>query len=474
MSVTQEQGAVIDFAKKSFADPEREDTLLVNSVAGAGKTFLLVELVKSIPHKRSMYLAYNKSIATEAASKFPAVTACLTANALAYRNTVRALGLRVGTFSYRDMSERFPYDVKQYYVDTIKKYCLSRHVDFSEFALEEELNEAQSGICLKYLDLMYKGTIECTHDFYMKMFHLVLANGDIDFPKQDILLLDEAGDLNEVTLEIFNLLPAKLKVATGDNKQNIYQFNHTINAFALMEGKGTYFNLTQSFRVSDVIASKIQNFCVRHIDPDMRFSGMPVTDKSITSRAYISRTNGGLISAMIELDAQRIPYSLVRKPAEIFKLPLIFCFAKYQGKITDPGYKHLQDDIDEWHESEDLRKKFKSPLAYIQSNYTFDPAIQSAVRLVMSKGKDLLIRTYEAAKSRENKHHNMTLCTAHSAKGLEFDEVILVDDLNTVLDIPLMNAAMGIPPTEEELQEFNLYYVACSRARKSLQNARHL
>lgn len=475
MSTTQEQQAVIDHAKYLHAS-QTHGIILVNAVAGSGKTHLLTQLTLQVPHDKGIYLSYNKSIATEASRKFPKSIACLTANALAYRNVVKALGLRVGTFSYRDIKESFQYDLKLYYIELIKQFCLSAYVDFDTFAAAEQLNDTQKAICTKYLEKMGSGEIECSHDFYMKVFHMLLASGDLDFPEQDFLLLDEAGDLNEVTLEIFKLLPAKIKVAVGDNNQNIYAFNHTINAFALLKDEGKHFKLTQSFRVSDRIASRIETFCKNYIDDEIDFKGIPVTSVDVKTRAFISRTNAGMINSMIELDRQGVNYTLVRSPDEIFKLPKILCYLKYEGTIADPMYRHLQEDVNDWYESPDLQFEHKSPLNYLQSVYHFDKNIQAAIRLILNKGSRLILDTYERAKNNKKANPNLTICTAHSVKGLEYDEVVIGEDLNTVVGEILCNIPDidNVELTEEELQEMNLYYVACSRAKKSLVNAIHL
>ena len=470
MSLTDEQKAVVDCAAQALKNNE-DEVLMVNAVAGAGKTHMLTEMVRTIPHNHGIYLGYNKSIVTEATKKFPRSIVCLTVNALAYRNTVPQLGLKIGNFSYRSITEKIDYTLKLWYVDTLREFCLSRYTTVEDFAEDNSLTEYNVKIIKKYLELMYTGAIECTHDFYLKLFHMHLSEGLIDFPKQDFLLLDEAGDVNEVILEIFKLLPATVKVAVGDNNQNIYGFNHTINAFSAMQGKGKFFSLTKSFRVSDKIAARIEAFCKTHVDGDMKFTGVPVTDPTIKTRGFISRTNSGLISAIIELNSSDIAYTLIRDPAEIFKIPLILCFLKYQGKISDPAYAHIQDDVDEWYETPDLMRKYKTPISYLQSKYTDDVNLNSAARIVMGYGKKAVFDAYEKAKAQKNRTSNVYLATAHSVKGLEFDEVVIMEDLNRVVSKVFESEN---PLTEEDFQELNLYYVACSRAKKSLTGATHL
>lgn len=289
MSTTNEQQTIIDYQKSN------NGLVKVNAIAGSGKTHLLVESATQLNFKKGLYLAYNKSIATEASRKFPKSVECRTTHSLAYANTVKPYKLKIGIFSYRSISEKIHYDLKCEVVDTLKQFCLSRHLSVEDFADEYETSPLVSKLVEKYLDQMQEGTIECTHDFYLKYFHLLLATESIEFEPFDIIMLDESGDLNEVTLEIFLLLPAEKKVAVGDKHQNIYTFNHTINAFEILKDRGVEFSLSQSFRVSDKIANKIQFFCRKYLDKDMKFSGIEYKDKSISSRGFVARTNSYLI-----------------------------------------------------------------------------------------------------------------------------------------------------------------------------------
>lgn len=468
MTTTVEQSAIITFVQDAVKE-DRDEIILVPAVAGAGKTYLLQQLVKNVPHTSGVYLSYNKSIATEAATKFPSSIKCLTANALAYRNTVKQLGLRVGNFGYKEIKEKIPYESKAEVVAILKEFCLSSYLEFDDFVEAKQVSVVVAPIVKHYLEKMYSGEIECSHDFYMKTFHIHLADGSMTFEKEDFLLIDESGDLNEVTLAIFKLFPAKIKVAVGDSSQNIYGFNHTVNAFDLMSREGTTFQLTKSFRVSEKIAERISTFCQKHVDSEMKFEGVTLDNDVIETRAIISRTNAGMVGAMIGLISDGVAFNLVRSPQEIFKLPLMVCYFKYQGEILDPVYKHLQDDIDEWYEDENLRREFKSVLAMLSERYEFDIPLVNAIRLVLSKGKQTILSTYEQVVKQAKVPSNLTVATAHSVKGLEFDEVIILDDLNSTVEAAIMN-----PSFAESIQELNLYYVACSRARKSLLNAIHM
>ena len=450
---------------------------LIDSVAGSGKTTMLVAIAKAIKHSNGLMLCYNKSIAMEASRKFPKTTSCSTTHSLAYQAIVKKYKLKLGSFSYRDITERIKYEEKLDIIDTIKQFCLSKHLTFDEFTAEYSVSRKLVPYIKQYLDKMHQGKIECTHDFYLKLFHIYLASGDVQYAPFDFIMLDEAGDTNEVTLEIFKLLPSERKIAVGDPFQNIYTFNHTINCFDVLRNEGTLFRMSQSFRVSDYLAPRIEKFCRTYLDPDMTFKGVPITDTTIKTRGYLTRTNGALISHMIDLIQQKTPFGLVRKPQEIFRLPLMLCSLKYQGFITEPAYKHLQVDIDDWYESSDLKDRYKSPLSYISSLYNEDMQLTQAIRLIQRHGKSTILQTYEQARHHLKTNQPYVLATAHSCKGLEFDEVTLAPDMNDSIAEILLSLKMGrefSSLTVPEQESLNLYYVACTRAAKVLNNATHL
>ena len=356
--------------------------------------------------------------------------------------------------------------------DLIESFCLSSFTSMESYAKSVSTSTFLAKLAMKYLDNMSTGTISCTHSFYLKMFHILLASGAVTYDEPfDLLMLDEAGDLNPVTLEIFKLLPATKKVMVGDENQNIYSFNGTINGFKAMEDVGVHMSMTQSFRVSDHIALRVENFCKNHLNERISFRGVPYEDKSITTSAFISRTNAALIGEMIDLNNRKDPYNLVRPAKTIFRLPLLLIGLKPGGFITDPEYKFLQDDVKKYYLDRELMREM-SLFGYIARCHPDDINLKSAITLITRHSAKSVISAYESAKSHEGTHHPHTLCSAHSSKGLEFDHVEIASDFNSLLDkivdIPIEGR------TRQEQEEMRLYYVATTRAKKSLSNADHL
>ena len=467
MQLTFEQQTILSHVQSNTG------ITLVNSVAGSGKTTLLTSIAKAIPHDNGLYICYNNAIAKESKTKFPATTACSTIHSLAYRAVVPVYKLLVTDFTHRSITERLDYGVKVQIVDSIREFCLSSHTDYDKFCTDKDIRKYG----IKYLDLMANGKIDCSHDFYLKFFHILLSSGDITYEPFDFILLDEAGDVNPVTAAIFELLPSERKVAVGDQFQNIYSFNHTINYFKTAPSTAVTFDMTQSFRVSNQIAPLIEQFCRSYMDPKASFKGVSVPNAIIKSTAIITRTNAALIDYMIQLNEQGTPYGLVRPPKEIFRIPLMLCSMKYQSFISDPTYRHLQEHVDDWHEGTNIREAYKSPIMYIASLYPGDFQLQQAIRLIVKHGKPLIWDTYNLASAHYNYSQDIMLMTAHSSKGLEFDHVIIANDLNESISQVLTDVKSGVPIANipnQQVEPLRLYYVACSRAKVKLSNANQL
>lgn len=476
MKPTKEQAEIISYVRKN------KGQVSVSAIAGSGKTSLLVALSKTLAKDNKnlsgLYLAYNKSVATEAKTRFPTNIHCATTHSLAYGSTVKPLKLKVGSFSYRSISDKISYDDKLLVVSIIEHFCLSSYTSFTSYAKSRNSSPKLTDICQKYLGDMSTGKIDCTHAFYLKLFHLMLANGDVSFDPFDIIMIDEAGDLNAVTYEIFKLLPAERKLMVGDPHQNIYGFNHTINCFQQDREDYTHFPMSQSFRVSSTIARNIEHFCKSYLDEDMDFKGVTVEDTTLNTKLYISRTNTALIAKMIELNRIGIQYGLVRSAKQIFALPLILSGLKHRGFIANPEYKFLQADVNRYYESKDLQRAYKNVLVYLKDIHSDDISLQTAIATMFKYGVKEVLSCYKEASNHEKLNQTYNLGTAHACKGLEADQVELAEDMNTAISgiIPLFDRKDFTPEDleQEYRSELNLYYVAVSRARKAILNARYL
>lgn len=507
MKATPEQQTIIDYVIAN----DNNSLTKVNSVAGSGKTTLLITIAKQLPvTSKILYLAYNSSIAKEAVGKFPKHVDCRTTHSLAYATTVTPFKWKVDNLTQHSVvlppkSRYSAYDV----INTVRAFCLSAFTSFEEFAEATGTSSQLASLVGNHLAAMGDGKIPASHEFYLKYYHIMLAEGDIEYEDFDLLMIDEAGDVNEVTLEIFKLLPAKRKLMVGDPHQNIYQFNNTINAFEVLKDEGKLFPMTQSWRVNVHIAEAIELYCRRYLHEDMHFRGVPTVDKTINTVAYITRANGSLIDTMITMHRRNIPYRLVREPKDIFALPLAIASIRDNNKIiTSATFKHMQPAVNYYFDRDKRSKQFyddyKTVRSFLAVQYEDDIQLQSTIKLIDKIGVAEVFSTYKTANElyKLTRNCNTILSTAHSMKGLEVDVAVLHSDMSTSVEAGFKNFIDAIHTNKHELPEdhpamtlldlepynmmqaitpnmltpalresINLYYVACSRARVYLNNA---
>jgi len=481
MSRTSQQQAVIDAA----LDPSI-DLIKVKAIAGSGKTFTLVELAKELNPKTGIYMAYNKAIAEEATQKFKGTNIkCSTIHSLAYNAVVRQYGLKVGFFGVRNIQPaRLRYNDKLTIVNTLEDFFLSAYTDIVHYFDVHNTNESIQDACMDHLNLMNDGSIQCSHSFYLKLYHIYMSDGTIEVPDVDLLLLDEFGDITGLTLDIFRLIKAKKKIAVGDPMQNIYSFNKTINGFDALEGVGTSIGLTESFRVSDMIASRIQGFVQGHVDPDFEFQGRAynIYDET-TTKAYIARNNSGLMEEMFRLQEENTPFHTTRKVNIILELPLVLANLANGQVISDYKYKHIESLRKVYTANVMLQSKFSSVNSYVREMLKDDEDVKRAFRIVLNHGPRQLNELVKYATECRKTPCDLTLTTAHSSKGLEFSSVEIAPDLNDSVSDALYEIKKETIIYDEDhspaiiellREELRLYYVSCSRSMIELINATHL
>lgn len=165
MTFTVEQEDIFSIVKEHIEN--KQDLLLkVESVAGSGKTSTLVEIANLLPASaHNLYLAYNKSIATEAATKFPGNTECKTTHSLAYAPIIKH-GLTMGgeegpkrtieTFTGRSITEKVSYDTKALVIKELEKFFLSDSVDIYNYFNE---NTEANKLSILYFQRMVNNDI---------------------------------------------------------------------------------------------------------------------------------------------------------------------------------------------------------------------------------------------------------------------------------------------------------------------------
>ncbi|MGW5472497.1 UvrD-helicase domain-containing protein [Streptomyces chartreusis] len=467
---TDEQSHAID----AFRDGHH---LVLQAGAGTGKTSTLCLLAASTG-RRGRYLAFNKDIANDAAARFPKSVLCKTAHATAYAaighryahrlssprqpawRIGHALGIsspvRIGKheISHRTLSHTV--------LRTVTRFCqsadralahhhvptLRRLVTADERA---QLADAVMPFARKaWTDLQNptNGVVRFEHDHYLKMWALTEPKIEADF-----LFLDEAQDTNPVLEQVFAGQRGHTQlVMVGDSAQAIYGWRGARDV--MTDFDATPLTLTRSFRFGPLLAEQANRW-LAFTDAPIRLTGtdtVPTRVSPVTCPdAVLCRTNIGAMTEVIkQLKAGR-QVALTRGGQTLNALALAARDLKDGRRTSHPELVLF----DSWGELQDYAE--------------YDPAgrdLQPFVELVDTHGPEAIITAVNALTDEDKAQ--VTVSTAHKAKGREWPEVRIADDF--------------LPPPDSDQQDDNgrpipepvsdtdarLAYVAVTRARQHL------
>jgi len=445
-------------------------SLAIEAGAGTGKTSTLRLLAEST-NRRGQYLAFNKAIVVEAGSKMPGTVTCSTAHSLAYRNVGKQYSDRL-----RNSRRMKPMDlanflgVEEIATDTkvlarsflggivmaaVTRFCQSadeeisaKHVPFIEGidipvdgvrtyannnmvarALEPVLRRAWS-------DLMStSGRLPFKHDHYLKAYQLSDPHIATDY-----ILFDEAQDANPVMVAIVAAQTHAQLVWVGDSQQQIYTFTGAVNALASVPADQVAF-LTQSFRFGEAVADVANTILDRLPAADLRIVGTETINSVVgplaDPAAILCRTNAAAVETVLNAQQQGRRAALVGGGVEVVR------FAKGAQDLMSFGRSEHPDlaCFDSWGE--------------VQS-YVNEDEQGGELRLLVQLVDRFSVQTILDALDRviREEDADVTVSTAHKAKGREWDSVQLAGDFPE--------------PEKQGDEELRLLYVACTRAKREL------
>lgn len=451
------------------------DNLVIEAGAGTGKTSTLRMLAAAAPDRRGIYVAFNKAVATEAKGKFGKNFECTTAHGLAYRalgwkykarlNGPRvpahqlARSLHITTAVQLDtlagMRLLDPAVLARLAANTVDRFCQSadlepgrQHVPpvngidgDAHYALQDYLVPLARQI---WADLQRPdGWARFSHDHYLKIW--ALTNPRLT---ADVILFDEAQDANPVMSELVQSQKCQL-IAVGDANQAIYGWRGAIDALATWPTQ-IRLPLSQSWRFGPVIAAEANKWLTA-LRSTLRLTGTP----TITSRigtikqpdAILCRTNAEALGQAMAAMEDDIQVALVGGGSAI-KAMAEAALALQDGRSTSHPelcafrtWNQVQDYVDTDESASDLGVFVK-----LVDNHGADEVISAADQLV------------------DERHAQLTISTAHKAKGREWSKVRIGNDFR---------APKTDPDDPQPLPKANamLAYVAVTRAQHQLDRA---
>jgi superfamily I DNA/RNA helicase len=444
---TTEQQAIIESAKTGT-------NLAIRAFAGAAKTSTCVMVAEAVS-KKSLYIAFNKSIADEASTKFPRYVECRTVHSLAYRAMITPQNKHKlqGFYEFKDvllpygLDKEMASEIRHNVINYTKLFCQSAYLTIEELIVKEKLKEDTDfyiNLCNEYWDDITSphSQAKMTHDVYLKMFQL--SNPTLPY---ELLYLDEAQDSSPVVLSIVLAQKQSQLVIVGDQYQAIYEWRGAINALDNLGENFSHLYLTESFRFTPQVAEMATKL-TSIIGNDRKVIGN--ADKSNYNgngtSALIVRTNSTILNELLWAEANGEKVFVLADLKELWSKMYHISAIMSNTKVTYPN-KELAQFAN--------RKELEEAAEQM-------PELNRLIKLTMGLSDGGLTNNINRIKSvivTDVTKAGYTLTTAHKSKGLEWDEVTLTEDMLVVRE------GQEIDDVLFESQTVELLYVAITRAK---------
>lgn len=454
-TATPEQQAVTDWQGQH---------LVVNAFAGTGKTTTLVDYALARPEQRMLYLAFNRAVRDEAEQKFPWNVECKTSHQLAWPSQGRHYRHRLVTQIRmtdiaRALNTRYWLLVQQvqstlnrflYSADPEPDLCHYRGDDRAGNINPKRVVQGAAFLWRRMQDV--NDTFPVTHDAYLKLYQL---SAPALAAQYQVILFDEAQDASPVTQALI-LSQDCCVILVGDRHQQIYRFRGADNALdAPVLADADRLWLTHSFRFGPNVAA-VANALLALDGEEKLVTGrggddevLPPGRHEAPHRAVLSRTVAGVIDTALtaSLRERRVYWvgGIEGYRTELLE-DLYWLSVDLPKKMLNPhlfkDYRNFDDYCQVAKSTEDV--EMLQSLALLERYFPLPQKLQTLRKFAVT----------------DEHRADITVSTAHRAKGLEWPVVVLNDDWPDIFDPKLT--------VEERRDEINLLYVAATRARKTL------
>jgi DNA helicase-2/ATP-dependent DNA helicase PcrA len=485
LSLTSQQQAIIEAVKSG------QDNMLVDAVAGSGKTTTLVQACQlGIPQStKATALAFNKRNAEDMGRKMPRHVPCKTTHSLglaAWKQYMQMSGrqldvqtkkgyalledVKIGRKKFGDLlrlvslaksaglvpmnaqgGEGLVPDTFEMWQDLVDTYDLQFPIDIPN---PIELARDMLSISIKRAK---RGEIDFDDMLYMPACFAETQH----FPECEFLLVDEAQDIAAIQRAMFMKIAPQRFMCVGDRHQAIYGFRGA--DYHSLDRLGQLFNCTElpmtlSFRCPKLVIAEAQRY-VPHIEAALDREGevkeLDQWDFSDikTGDAMICRNNKPLVQAAFYLIKNQVPAKILGR--EIGQGLVKMVRDAKGATIQDRLASVLENASKKIYDLEN-RGKDEAAARVIDQR---ECIISIAENLPsMNAPAEILAAAIENLFSDESAP--VTLATVHKAKGLEWSRVWFLDSHL----IPSRYAT-----TDDQVQqEMNIAYVAVTRAMESL------
>jgi len=499
MALTTQQK---NFLRDGVRDSSNNLALIAR--AGCGKTHSLIKACEVLPENlKILALAFNKSIATELQERLPAHAKAMTMNSLGHRawqsyiNTKITLNAdKVGGI-LRKLCKDNP-NLWSYWSDITTLISKARihglvpngsegeykslleDTDENWNMLREEYGIEKSSVMTDYklfrdvlkesISRALQGEIDFTDQIFMS------ALWDTSFEHFDVILIDEHQDnslMDHVFIQKLMQKGTRL-IVVGDDKQSLYLFRGAASDSikrSIEKYNCTVFPLTVSFRcprsVIRVAQQDVPDIEAREDAPEGVVKRLDHWSAETIEKnaAILCRNVAPLVRCTYRLIAAGKPAVMEGRDIGKGLITLVGTLIKPAKNMSTADFLVILED---WKDNEIQiarvqGKPYKEESA--MDKYDSIIAVQS-----YSRAKDVIsliagIDTLFAASA----EHKILLSTVHRAKGREFNTVYILDDWRIPSKYAKDAKKKALKGWEEQMQqEYNLRYVAVTRAKEKL------
>lgn len=475
MRWTDEQEAAIQYIATGYHD------LLIDSVAGSGKTSTIVQGIKRMRGKSFILLSFSTDVAETMAQRTGKPNSCHSLHSFGLRQIRRNVKGSIKVDKNKSWKLVKKYGTNWDYRKQNKLSFQSRVVELINLGKmilatsPAQLLEAglQCGVMAlygeeKYAWEMLKLSVNIKHiiDFADMLWLPCIWKRSWSFEKFDVVVIDEVQDCSASLLTFAGLITKQggRAVMTGDRHQNIYSTfaGSDPKLFTKIEQKPglKQLNLTTSFRCSQNICYEAQEY-VPHIRPR---EGAPAgfvghgRYSEVTSGMVVCRNNAPLMRMWIKLLTNGVKSTLVGRDTGKKLIKIINgSKAKTIGKLLDYMENRVENAVKKLMKLglKDSSARRTDMVMKLRDEYDVIDALSDITSTVegMVKKLDSIF---------SEKRSGVILQTVHKAKGQEVDD----GDPLYFLDFDLIDKRNK---TELEIAEArNIKYVGITRGKDSL------
>lgn len=476
-----------------------KSNLVINAVAGSGKTTTILHSIGLIParsKRKIAFLAFNKRISEELKQRLPSTIAVSTMHSTGLscirkanngkrpeidiynqrlKKQLSELAIRMNWKAQEkyESNESFTSRVRDYVneliplMDLCKLYLATDISAIADVAQRHALNNLNAGDFAR-IEFAFKTLYSNPSLNHISMADMIFipASGIVPMHKYDFVFVDECQDLNKCQQKCVELM---LKdggrfVAVGDPRQAIYGFqgsdSEAFESF-LKKPNTKILQLSDCFRCSKTIVEFAQT-----LNPNIQASSR-AKEGTIRYGSYqeaqpgdfiLCRLNAPLVSLCLKYLKQGIQASVSDTELDTSLKKLIRAHSEKNSTVQDlfSSLSALIEDLKYTLVEKGLSDEEIERNSDIQS-YSDKLSVLRVLASGCSRPSDI-VRKIESIFSTDNA--GILLSSIHKSKGLEADRVfILGDEL-----MPLKKAELAW----EKEQEENLMYVAYTRAKSEL------